>query len=44
MYGEVEEYRNGTYSITLTPQTTGPHHLHGRHNGLSKYAEQPSCP
>ena len=27
VYGEVEDQRNGTYTITLTPQTAGPHQL-----------------
>ena len=27
VYGEVEDHRDGTYTITLTPQTTGPHQL-----------------
>ena len=27
VYGEVEDHRDGTYSITLTPQTAGPHQL-----------------
>ena len=27
VYGEVEDHRDGTYTITLTPQTAGPHHL-----------------
>ena len=27
MYGEVEDHRDGTYTITLTPQTSGPHQL-----------------
>ena len=27
VYGEVEDHRNGTYTITLTPQTAGPHQL-----------------
>ena len=27
MYGEVEDHRDGTYTITLTPQTAGPHQL-----------------
>ena len=25
VYGEVEDHRDGTYTITLTPQTAGPH-------------------
>ena len=35
VYGKVEDHRDGTYTITLTPQTTGPHQLFitmdGRH-------------
>ncbi|KAL5496704.1 hypothetical protein EMCRGX_G013048 [Ephydatia muelleri] len=31
VYGEVEDHRDGTYTITLTPQTAGPHLPH--HNG-----------
>ena len=27
VYGEVEDHRDGTYTITLTPQATGPHQL-----------------
>ena len=27
VYGEVEDHGDGTYTITLTPQTTGPHQL-----------------
>ena len=27
MYGEVEDHGDGTYTITLTPQTAGPHQL-----------------
>ena len=27
VYGEVEDHKDGTYTITLTPQTTGPHQL-----------------
>ena len=27
VYGEVEDHSNGTYTITLTPQTAGPHQL-----------------
>ena len=27
VYGEVEDNRDGTYTITLTPQTAGPHQL-----------------
>ena len=27
VYGEVEDHRDGTYTITLTPQTVGPHQL-----------------
>ena len=27
VYGEVEDHRDGTYTITLTPQITGPHQL-----------------
>eukprot|EP00731_Ephydatia_muelleri_P008540 Em0004g878a len=27
VYGEVEDHRDGTYTITLTPQTPGPHQL-----------------
>ena len=27
LYGEVEDHRDGTYTITLTPQTAGPHQL-----------------
>ena len=27
VYGEVEDHRDGTYTITLTPLTTGPHQL-----------------
>ena len=27
VYGEVEDHGNGTYTITLTPQTAGPHQL-----------------
>ena len=27
VYGEVEDFRDGTYTITLTPQTAGPHQL-----------------
>ena len=27
VYGEVEDRRDGTYTITLTPQTAGPHQL-----------------
>ena len=27
VYGEVEDHRDGTYTITLTPQTSGPHQL-----------------
>ena len=27
VFGEVEDHRNGTYTITLTPQTAGPHQL-----------------
>ena len=27
VYGEVEDQRDGTYTITLTPQTAGPHQL-----------------
>ena len=27
VYGEVEDHRDGTYTITLTPQTAGPHEL-----------------
>ena len=27
VYGEVEDHRDGTYTITLTPQTAGPHQL-----------------
>ena len=26
-YGEVEDHRDGTYTISLTPQTAGPHQL-----------------
>ena len=26
--GEVEDHGNGTYTITFTPQTAGPHQLH----------------
>ena len=25
--GEVEDHEDGTYTITLTPQTAGPHQL-----------------
>ena len=35
VYGEVEDHRDGTYTITFTPQTAGPHQLvitmDGRH-------------
>ena len=27
VYGEVEDHRDGTYTITLTPHTAGPHQL-----------------
>ena len=27
VYGVVEDHRDGTYTITLTPQTAGPHQL-----------------
>ena len=27
VYGKVEDHKDGTYTITLTPQTTGPHAL-----------------
>ena len=27
VYGEVEDHRDGTYTITLTPQTAGPYQL-----------------
>ena len=27
VYGEVEDHRDGTYTITLAPQTAGPHQL-----------------
>eukprot|EP00731_Ephydatia_muelleri_P008168 Em0004g506a len=27
VYGEVEDHRDGTYTITLTPQSVGPHQL-----------------
>ena len=27
VYGEVEDHRDGTYTITFTPQTAGPHQL-----------------
>eukprot|EP00731_Ephydatia_muelleri_P033413 Em0029g19a len=27
VYGEVEDHRDGTYTITLTPQAAGPHQL-----------------
>ena len=27
VHGEVEDHRDGTYAITLTPQTAGPHQL-----------------
>eukprot|EP00731_Ephydatia_muelleri_P035529 Em0132g8a len=27
VYGEVEDHRDGTYTISLTPQTAGPHQL-----------------
>ena len=27
VYGEAEDHRDGTYAITLTPQTAGPHQL-----------------
>ena len=27
VHGEVEDHRDGTYTITLTPQTAGPHQL-----------------
>ena len=27
VYGEVEDHGDGTYTITLTPQTAGPHQL-----------------
>ncbi|KAL5496566.1 hypothetical protein EMCRGX_G012872 [Ephydatia muelleri] len=27
VYGEAEDHRDGTYTITLTPQTAGPHQL-----------------
>ena len=27
VYGEVEDHRDGTYTITLTPRTAGPHQL-----------------
>ena len=27
VYGEVEDHRDGTFTITLTPQTAGPHQL-----------------
>ena len=27
VYGEVEDHRDGTYTINLTPQTAGPHQL-----------------
>ena len=27
VYGEVEDHRDGTYTVTLTPQTAGPHQL-----------------
>ena len=27
VYGKVEDHRDGTYTITLTPQTAGPHQL-----------------
>ena len=27
VYGEVEDHRDGTYTITLPPQTAGPHQL-----------------
>ncbi|KAL5491758.1 hypothetical protein EMCRGX_G017112 [Ephydatia muelleri] len=27
VYGEVDDHRDGTYTITLTPQTAGPHQL-----------------
>ena len=27
VYGEVEDHRDGTYTIALTPQTAGPHQL-----------------
>ena len=26
--GDVEDHGDGTYTITVTPQTTGPHQLH----------------
>ena len=39
--GEVEDHRDGTYTIALTPQTTGPHQLHitmdGQHVQKSPY-------
>ena len=39
--GDVEDHGDGTYTITVTPQTTGPHQLHitmdGRHVQKSPY-------
>ena len=33
VYGEVEDHGDGTYTITITPQTTGPHQLFITMNG-----------
>ena len=41
VYGEVEDHGDGTYTITLTPQTAGPHQLvitmDGQHVQISPY-------
>eukprot|EP00731_Ephydatia_muelleri_P008167 Em0004g505a len=36
VYGEVEDHRDGTYTITLIPQTAGPHQLLITMNGQQK--------
>ena len=49
VYGEVEDHRDGTYTITLTPQTAGPHQLlitmDGQHvqNSPNDFDVWPKC-
>ena len=50
VYGEVEDHKDGTYTITLTPQTAGPYQLlttmdgqHVQNSPLDLDVHEPSC-
>eukprot|EP00731_Ephydatia_muelleri_P036928 Em0356g3a len=44
VYGEVEDHRDGTYTITLIPQTVGPHQLlitmDGKHSRCKVFSKE----